>query len=130
MNFKYLLPLFLLFSQQVFALHNWRDLETGFNYKLTQGFELSQLERSRSKLTISKGDRFELREVSDLSAIKVILFKFLYKNCPGVAMKTDMEIIPVQGTSPVVEIGAQLEEMCEFNIYIETKDLMTKSFFN
>ena len=41
--------------------------------------------------------------------IKVVLFRFDYKNCPGSDMKTDMEIIPVKNTSPVVEVGAQLE---------------------
>jgi len=70
-----------------------------------------------------------LKEIMPLSMVNVMLYIFDYKNCPGPAMKTDMEIIPVNGTSPVVEIGAQLEENCELNIYIENKDLMSTSLF-
>ncbi len=117
-----------LISTQAFAT-DWYDLVEKNTYKLAQSFQLTQLERSGSKLEITKGEEVELKEAISLSPVNVVLYVFNYKNCPGPAMKTDMEIIPVQGTSPVVEIGAQLEEQCELNVYIETKDLMSKSIF-
>jgi hypothetical protein len=43
-------------------------------------------------------------------------------------MGTEMEIIPVKNTSPMVEVGAQLEN-CSLEIFIEKKDLMSASFF-
>jgi hypothetical protein len=107
----------------------WTELSEKSSYKITQDFQLTQLERSGSKLDISKGDKVYLKEVMPLSAVNVILYIFDYKNCPGPALKTDMDIIPVHGTSPLVEIGAQLEENCELNIYIENKDLMSNSLF-
>lgn len=107
----------------------WTDLSERTVYKINQDFQLTQLERSGSKLDISKGDQVYLKEIMPLSMVNVMLYIFDYKNCPGPAMKTDMEIIPVNGTSPVVEIGAQLEENCELNIYIENKDLMSTSLF-
>lgn len=107
----------------------WTELEDGTEYKITQNFQLSQLERSGSKLDISRGDSVELKETIPLSMINVMLYIFDYKNCPGELMSTEMEIIPVLLTSPVVEIGAQLEKKCELHIYIETKDLMSKSLF-
>lgn len=123
-----LLLLCLVISFNALAV-DWTELEDGKEYKITQNFQLSQLERSGSKLDISRGDKVQLKETVALSAINVMLYIFDYKNCPGQAMTTDMEIIPVQETSPVVEIGAQLEEKCELNIYIETKDLMSNSLF-
>lgn len=107
----------------------WTELEDGTQYKITQDFQLSQLERSGSKLDISRGDKVVLKETVALSMINVMLYIFDYKNCPGEAMTTEMEIIPVLLTSPVVEIGAQLEEKCELHIYIENKDLMSTSLF-
>lgn len=118
----------LVFSFNALAVE-WTELEDGAQYKITQDFQLSQFERSGSKLDISRGDKVELKETVALSMINVMLYIFNYKNCPGEAMTTEMEIIPVHGTSPVVEIGAQLEEKCELHIYIENKDLMSNSLF-
>jgi len=117
-----------LISFNVFAI-DWNDLEDGSNYKLIQGFSLPQLERSGSILEVMPGDQVVLAETVPLDMINVVLYIFDYKNCPGPQMLTDMEIIPVNGTSPVVEIGAQLEKNCKLHVYIETRDLMSNSFF-
>jgi hypothetical protein len=120
----FILLAFLSFN--VFAI-DWTELEAGKNYKLTQNFQLPQLERSGSLLDFSKGDELLLNEIIPLDMINVMLYEFAYKKCPGQDMKTDMEIIPVQGTTPVIEVGAQLEK-CTLSIYIETKDINTQSF--
>ena len=80
-------------------------------------------------MDVMKGESFLLTEVTGLDMINVSLFIFEYKNCPGRSMKTDMEIIPVNDTSPVAEIGAQVVEGCKLEIFIENKDSMTNSFF-
>ncbi len=118
----------MLVSFNLFAA-NWNELEEKTQYQLTQSFQLPQIERSGSLLDIMKGENFLLTEVTGLDMINVSLFVFEYKNCPGRSMKTDMEIIPVNNTSPVVEIGAQVIEGCKLEIFIENKDLMTNSFF-
>ncbi len=118
----------ILFSLSAFSV-DWYNLEPAKTYQLKQSFQLPQTERSSSKLDFTKGEEFVLREISPLDMINVILYHFDYKNCPGPAMQTEMEIIPVQATSPVVEIGAQLEEKCDLLIFIESKDLMTSSLF-
>ena len=123
-----LLLILLVISFNALAVE-WTELQDGMQYKITQDFQLTQFERSGSKLDISRGDKVELKESVVLSMINVMLYIFDYKNCPGQAMTTEMEIIPVLFTSPVVEIGAQLEEKCELRIYIENKDLMSKSLF-
>lgn len=117
----------LLISFNLLA-SDWTDLEEKQKYILTQSFQLPQLERSGSFMEFTAGDEVVLSEIIGLDTINVVLFKFNYKKCPGPEMKTEMEIIPVKNTSPVVEVGAQLEN-CSLEIFIETKDLMTASFF-
>ena len=117
----------LLISFNLLA-SDWSDLEEKQKYILTQSFQLPQLERSGSFMEFTVGDEAVLSEIIGLDTINVVLFKFNYKKCPGPEMKTEMEIIPVKNTSPVVEVGAQLEN-CSLEIFIETKDLMRASFF-
>ena len=117
----------LLISFNLLA-SDWTDLEEKQKYILTQSFQLPQLERSGSFMEFTAGDEVVLSESIGLDTINVVLFKFNYKKCPGPEMKTEMEIIPVKNTSPVVEVGAQLEN-CSLEIFIETKDLMRASFF-
>lgn len=119
---------FILLTFNAWAV-SWNDLEVSQDYKLTQSFQLPQLERSGSLLDISEGDRVTLSDIIPLDMINVVLLQFDYKKCPGSAMKTDMEIIPVKNTSPVVEIGAQLETGCKLEIFIESRDFMSESFF-
>ena len=117
----------MLVSFNLFATE-WNDLEIKQKYKLTQSFQLPQVERSGSLVDLMAGEEVVLNEIVGLDMINVVLLRFEYKNCPGLAMKTEMEIIPVKNTSPVVEIGAQLEN-CTLEIFIENKDLMSNSFF-
>lgn len=120
--------LFLLcFSFNAMAI-DWFDMESGKTYKVTQSFELYQEERSGSLLDITKGDPFVLKEIIGLG-MGLGLFNFHYVNCPGPAMTTDISIIPVNGTSPLVEIGAMVAEKCELWVYVELKDFWTKSLF-
>lgn len=107
----------------------WYDLEANQDLKITQSFQLKQQIASGSLLDIVEGQKFTLKEIISLDMINVTLYKLDYKNCPGPAMATDMEIIPVKNTSPMVEVGAQLIQNCTLEIFIESKDLMTESFF-
>lgn len=125
---RLLIGLALVLSFNSFA-GDWNSMEVGTTYKLTQGFSLPQLERSGSSMEFSKGDEVVLNDIIPLDMINVMLYEFAYKNCPGAEMKTDMEIIPVQGTSPVVEIGAQFERNCKLQIFFETRDIYSESIF-
>jgi hypothetical protein len=107
---------------------DWIDLETQQKYTLTQSFQLPQIERSSSLIEIMQGDEVVLNEIIGLDMIKVTLFKYNYLNCPGMDLKTGMEIIAVNNSPRMVEVGALLEK-CSLEIYIENRDLMTNSFF-
>ncbi len=117
-----------LLSFQLQAV-SWNDLEISNQYKINQQLQLRQIERSGSMLEISAQESFILKEVIGLDMINVSLYRLQYKNCPGPAMKTEMEIIAVKNTAPVVEVGAQLEENCMLEIFIESRDLMSDSLF-
>lgn len=117
----------LLFSAKLLAADlNWFDLETRTEYKLQQNFQLQQLERSRSLIEFSKGEKFLLKEVVGLG-MGLGLFNFHYSQCPGPALETDIEIIPVDGTP--VEVGIMVAQGCELWVYVELKDFWTKSLF-
>lgn len=121
------LYLLLLVSFNAMAV-DWNALTKGRTYTLTQDFSLKQLERSGALLEFTKGEKLVFKEGVPLGAVPVMLYIFNYKNCPGPALATDMDLIPVNGTNPVVEVGAQVEN-CELNIYIENKDVASNSFF-
>lgn len=116
-----------LISFNAFAI-NWNDLTEGKSYRTAQKFSLKQTERSHSMFDVPRGQRVTLKEIVPLSSAPVALYVFDYKNCPGPALSTIMEIITVERTRPVVEIGAQLDN-CELNIYVETKDLGARALF-
>ena len=118
-----------ILSLNAFAA-SWSDLDTNKTYQLTQNFQLPQTDRSGSLLDFSKGEKLTLKEIVPLSVpgFVMTLYIFNYNNCPGHALKTEMEIITVMGASPKVETGVQVEN-CELNIYLENKDLYNKSLF-
>ena len=118
----------MLVSFNLFATVEWNDIERQQDIKLTQSFQLKQKFGSHSMVEITKGSEFFVKDIIGLEMVNVVLFQLEYKKCPGPDMATEMEIIPVNNTSPVVEIGAQLEN-CTLEIFIESRDLMSPSFF-
>jgi hypothetical protein len=126
---RYLIIFSIFFSITTWA-STWSELETGQNYVLIQEFQLQQTERSRALVDFLKGERFLLKEISNLEIpeASVTVFTFDYINCSGPELSTVMDIISVKDTSPVLEIGAQVEK-CELSIYLETHELNLKSIF-
>lgn len=117
----------MLLSFNLFA-GEWADLEEGTNYKLTQNFQLPQTgERSGSILDFSKGDSFTLKEIMPLPiGFPLTAFIFRHNNCPGTAIKADVELVTVEATGVVV--GAALDE-CELSVYVEGQDYYSTSLF-
>jgi hypothetical protein len=122
---------FLIFFMLAFNLHaaSWSELEVGEVYTLGQSFQLRQIERSNASQDFTAGERFSLSDRVNLGHIKVSLFIFDYLNCPGSQMRTEMEIIAVKDTSPVVEVGAQLEKNCKLELFLENRDIRSRSIF-
>ena len=108
----------------------WENLRPGQDYKLTQSFELP-IYRQNSMMSFMKGESVYLKTVEPLAipgGFNMALYIFDYKNCPGPQMETELEIVEVENTSPVVKAGTLLES-CELKVYIEIKDYYKESFF-
>lgn len=121
-----LVLLALVFSSQVFA-NSWNDLEVGESYTLNQEISLVSNSPGQSTYHIPAGTVLNHSDLIPLDMISVLIYQFKLPNCPGNDFETQMEIIPVQGTSPLVEIGAQVGSNCLLEIFIETKDIYTSS---
>ncbi|WP_408098218.1 hypothetical protein ACJVC5_04700 [Peredibacter sp. HCB2-198] len=109
---------------------SWESLRPGQDYKITQSFELP-IYRQNSMMSFMKGEVVYLKAIEPLAlpgGFNMALYIFDYKNCPGPQMETELEIVEVENTSPVVKAGAQLES-CELKVYIELKDYYSESFF-
>ena len=118
--------LLFLISFNAMAM-NWFDMDRGETFTLQQDFQLKQKERSGSMLDFSKGDKFILKGITGGAGLG--LFVFHYPACPGPAMETEIEIIPVIGTAPLKEVGVMVAEGCELWVYVELRDFWTKSLF-
>lgn len=123
----HLLWMLLIVPFQISAA-TWTDLSESTTYQLKQPFKLTQSERSSAQLELTSEDDFIFKKISRASENLMVL-SFQYLNCPGPQMKTAMEIIPVQETEPMVEVGAQIEEECELKIFISDRELHSNSIF-
>jgi hypothetical protein len=123
----HLLWMLLIVPFQISAA-TWTDLSESTTYQLKQPFKLTQSERSTSLLELTSEDHFVFKKIGRASENLMVL-SFQYLNCPGSEMETAMEIIPVQETVPMVEVGAQIEEDCELKIFISDRDLHSNSIF-
>jgi hypothetical protein len=78
-------------------------------------------------LDFTKGEKFTLKEIMPLPVgMPLMAFIFSYHHCPGLAVKTDVELVTVDDSR--VTVGAALEE-CELSIYVEGKDYYSNSLF-
>jgi hypothetical protein len=123
----HLLWMLLIVPFQISAA-TWIDLLESTSYQLRQPFKLTQSERSHSQLEFTSEDQFIFKNIARASE-NLMLLSFQYLNCPGPEIETAMEIIPVQETVPMVEVGAQIEEDCELKIFISDRDLHSNSIF-
>ncbi|GEM_PF-6135080 len=121
-----LVLLAIVLSSQVYA-GNWNDLEIGQDYTLNQEIQLISNSPSNGQFHILAGTKLNLTDLIPLDMISVLLYQFSLPGCPGNDFETQMEIIPVQETSPLVEIGAQVASNCKLEIFIETKDIYSEA---
>ena len=82
-------------------------------------------------MDIVKGQEVELKAIIPLNipGFSLLLYILDYKACPGPDLVTDQEIIPVDNTSPLAEVGVLLDTGCETNVYLELKDYYSNTIF-
>ncbi len=120
----------LLLTTQAFAT-DWRNLEQGKTYKLTQNIQLKLNGPSGSMLELMKGQEFRF-----LLAVSVTmpgrnheLYALEYKLCPGTAMRTGQASVQINNTTPAVRVGVHLETGCILNVAVGANDYYSRSLF-
>lgn len=116
----------LSFSFSAFAI-SWNDLVLGETYELNQEIILKSNSPGSALYHIPVGTKLTHSDLVPLDMINVMLYKFDLPQCPGNEFKAEMEIVPVNGTTPVVEVGVDIAEGCQVEFFFETKDIYTTS---
>jgi hypothetical protein len=124
MRAVYLL-LFLISNHIAFKANasniKWYDLSSGMQLNLTQEINFTQV-------TILPASQLTLEEIIPLSMIKVSLYKLYWHDCAEPSLEQEMILLAVDNTN--VEIGLELLQNCNLELYIEDRDLFQASIFN
>jgi hypothetical protein len=89
------------------------------------------LEKNTTKIELPLGANLKLQEKISLSMIKVELLKFdVSEYCSDSNFTTDISLIDIkQANGKVVTVGADIAEDCLLEVYVETSDYYSISFF-
>lgn len=126
---KYLLSIILLISSNVYANSKpWSDLLNNNPYNITTQMIL---EKNTTKIELPLGANLKLQEKISLPMIKVELLKFdVSEYCSDSNFTTDISLIDIkQANGKVVTVGADIAEDCLLEVYVETSDYYSISFF-
>lgn len=106
------------------AALSWYDLDDGINLRLTQKIALGEP-------SFPAGTPLKLisREPLAVPGAPLLLIKLEETNCAHPEWKSEMEIITPAGNEESSAVGVELEEGCQWSIWVEQKDLFTNSFF-
>jgi hypothetical protein len=120
---KNLLLSFITFSTfQVFAL-DWYEFDLDKTYTLEK-----EIRFQKENIILQVGDQFKLRDIIGLS-INVSIFQFDVKKCPGPNLITELIIIDPTLMFNDPSVGVQLQKSCLLEVYVEMKDIFSKSLF-
>lgn len=119
----YIALMTLCMSYSSFASNvSWDTQSKNTEYRTTKKLELLLEE---SKLIIAKGSKVKLVEYSELSMIKVHLFKYKLETCSQPSKESDLELIE---TSKNISVGVNLAKECILEVFVELKDHNSESF--
>lgn len=108
------------------APSDWWELTPGTRYELTQTLDWGAV-------SLPKGARLELDLREGLAAVDVEWLQFRRLDCTDVGDETPIEIfLPQSGGESDRDrsVGASLSAGCLLEVYVETLDLMSVSFFS
>lgn len=125
---KILFICFLLSSQMAFSA-KWSDIQISSKVKLKQDLVIKT--KSDKKISFTKKLNGFIEDISHLSNINVELYKVRFKSCSAGKEVSDLFLHEIAQTAkePVV-IGVELKKGCLLEIYVEFKDLESKSLFS
>lgn len=123
---KLFLILLLTVSTSVFSKNlKWSSLYKGATYTLTQQVDVTD---RKEDFSVPADSKLKLIESTALPMINVQLFKFGLPSCPSNSMKTELELLELPQTNQkVIVIGFDVIENCILEVFIEQKDIYSKS---
>lgn len=109
------------------AALNWADLNKSEPVDLATDVAMSE------SLVLKKGTRFEFREAMPLDHIPVTVLELQAQDCPFPEAEAEMVLIDPRHESERDSldrsVGVMLYKNCLVEVYVETRDYPTKSFF-
>lgn len=123
---KLFLALLLTISVGAFSKNlKWSSLYKGNTYTLNQQINVTD---TKEDFSVPAQSKLKLIDSSALPMISVQLYKFSLPSCPSSSMKTELELLELpQGNAKVVVIGFDVIENCILEVFIEQKDIYSKS---
>jgi hypothetical protein len=134
---NYLLSIFILTfplwaSPQNNSRVNWQDLEK--DQALVLEMDLEFFKNNQDSLKLDKGMKYFLKDLYPLDGISVIFIELETPDCrPEVAGQIAEMIIvnPTEDSTPRDRsVGVALDLNCRIEIFVETVDFSTNSFFS
>lgn len=124
-----LMALISTFSFSAFSQIKWSDISKGSKLKFTQGLQLETIQAEKS-FQIPNGTIVVADERVNLGMINVELFKMTLADCRDNSARAEMQLFDVaQPNGKVVTAGVELTGNCQLEIFIETRDMYSLSFF-
>lgn len=123
---KLLVLLFALTSTAHAAPLDWNSLAEGDALVLTQKIQLGNPEPF---FPAGTSLRLESREPLAMPGALLMLYRLTQSPCPHPEWESGMEIVTPAGNPESSAVGVQLGKGCQWEIFLEQKDLSTSSFF-
>jgi hypothetical protein len=118
-----LLAISLFASMSYANTIGWNNQKVGLKYSLKKKVDFQINENS---IQFPKNTTVELIESSELSMIKVHLFKYKILECSKKDVESELEL--VESTAETT-VGVNLVKNCTLEVFVELKDYKTKSLF-
>lgn len=117
-----------LFSFSAFSQVKWIDISKDSKLRFTQEIKLETIGEEKS-FVIPTGSQIKVSERVSLSMINVEMFKVVLTNCSDTSARGEMQLFDVDQTNgKVVTAGVELTGDCNLEIFIEARDLYSRSF--
>jgi hypothetical protein len=102
----------------------WNDPEAGDRLALTQKITLGP-----ASFVAGTSLRLEEKEPLAVPGAPLMYLRLTEEKCEHPEWESEMEIVTPAGNEEASAVGVQLSKDCNWEIYIEQKDMLTPSFF-
>ena len=130
MLYRIVLAVFIsTFSVSAFSQIKWSDISDGDKLRFTQEISLEVIQAEKA-FQIPRGASVVVDERITLGMINVELFKMTLTNCHDDSARAEMQLFDIeQPNGKTVTAGVELTGDCQLEVFLETRDMYSQSFF-